>query len=209
MSGHVYGSPGVPGDIAIRQLIEHVGITEERALELIAVAGAHERPKLTTIEELADARPAVFYYAGRLIADAARAEFGAPSGVPAGFLLGLDAGDLALNVTQLETYPRELLDELPTIELRRAAALIWLASHRLRNFHARLAAILRGRGDPGYTEDRAGPWAGSRPIGRPGDPACRDPQTPPASPSPSLSPSASAPSSPPQLFSPPTPPRSR
>lgn len=58
---------GQTGEAMARGLARGLGITDAEALECIRTAGAFERPKVTTFEQLTTARHAVTYYACRLM----------------------------------------------------------------------------------------------------------------------------------------------
>lgn len=65
----LYGSPGVPADEIAARIARARSIEPGDADRLVAVAGAHERPPVQTVPELRTARPAVSYYAFRLLGE--------------------------------------------------------------------------------------------------------------------------------------------
>ncbi len=69
-----YGSPGRTGEEVGRTVASILLLADEEAERLIAQAGHHERPPVSTFADLTRARPAVFYYALRLFDEAAARE---------------------------------------------------------------------------------------------------------------------------------------
>lgn len=62
------GADAITGDVMARAIARARRIPDRDVDRLVAVAGAHERPKLARVADLEHARPAVTYYACRLLA---------------------------------------------------------------------------------------------------------------------------------------------